>query len=703
MTSTRDGWGADSGSRAEDSAECLLVVGGYRHNADRLNWAVGTARDQIMMSPTLADFFDLRFVDMGVAPVSPTSNDAGVARLVLELTSRPGEAARNFSALLVVDQSATTVERVLRDCQGDQVLADLRVKSHGLASKDDRQQVKSGQQAATPKIDISPKGKWLLEDLAAEICGYAEALLGEFGSGQERGLPTHRLDELEAQAELEHRSVADAAAEAEARAAFEAARAKRERDERERAERERKAERERAERERVERERKAERERLQRERAEFEKRERAELEKKAERERAKDRKSDEAERERRYAEAMSRAAEAERLHAEAPDRRHAESGSHDDVPAKDRDEVPADAEAPASAPSAKEPGQLPPREPRAELQRAAGTLIGALDSGADLLGKFIGRLGAGQDTDQAGSSVGERMLMECRERLQVGDEKGFKARLKALRGYADAEIGEQERQRYQDIVSEGRLLVPGLPLGSSAVSFYEVLIRLAFGLPLSYQGYCAIEGYLAMGGVPGGLPSRPLLEAIDKHGPTDVRVLAITRYQLGLETLDKWFRSSKADKFDVGKLIAAIDGEWDRPGHVDLLYDVTLRYLYERQEHYDPRRVASALGAHGYLAAAALERYPGSRPHQVRVLASFLRAAYPWGLDRSAVAEIFAESAPTRALPVAIYRVLTDPADRPWVARAFARRAFDHLLGSDEIDAETVDNLVRTFVAEARE
>jgi len=114
MTSTRDGRGAGHGSRASDSAKCLLVVGGYVRNVPVLEDVVDEVKDRIDLSPSMVDFFEVRFVDMGVRPEPSADVGPGVARLALEFTSRPGDTARNFSALIVVDSRASAIDRAFR-------------------------------------------------------------------------------------------------------------------------------------------------------------------------------------------------------------------------------------------------------------------------------------------------------------------------------------------------------------------------------------------------------------------------------------------------------------------------------------------------------------------------------------------------------------------------------------------------------------
>lgn len=204
-----DEWDAGLTARAADSSRCLLVVGGYTHNREQLDAVVAEARDRILMSPSLGDFFELRFVDMGSRPETPDDDAAGVARLVFELTSRPGTVARNFSALLFIDQSALVVERVLREFGGNSVLSELSVRFRGIARNDDRTPPVDERMPRTgPRTVMSPKGEWLTtDDLDREVARYAEDLLGDFGTGGEQGLSARRLDELGAEAESRLHSV----------------------------------------------------------------------------------------------------------------------------------------------------------------------------------------------------------------------------------------------------------------------------------------------------------------------------------------------------------------------------------------------------------------------------------------------------------------------------------------------------------------
>lgn len=652
---------------------------------------VAQATERILMSPSLGDFFELRLADMGPLPVHPGDEAAAVARLVLELTSRPGEAARNFSALVVIDRSAVAVDQVLRGCQGDPVLAALKVRFRGMASRDDRPPATPGQgQGTGPEIVISPDGtRWSRDDLVSEISRYAEELLAVFGSGREPGLPAARVDQLGAAAESELRIVVEAATRADFEAAFEQRRAelRREAEEAQRREAE-EAERRPAEFKReAALKRKAELARgteLGRE-AERRELELSELRREAERREAELRR----EVERREAE-LSELRRKLELQQEAELAREGEPGKEAEVTAereaeqadvaRDNPQVPsgnAGTQRPADPAGlpAGPPGQGPQAEPpqtapstektRPAPRSPARALAGALESGANLLPWVRGRP-ASRDAD-----AGPALLLECAARMRAGDKKAFRASISALRIYADAEISDEARRRYRVIVIKDRLLEPALPLGSMAVQFYDVMLRLAYGLPLSYAAYGEVEDLLSVNDEPGQPPHRPLLEAICGAGTPDVQVAAIVRYHLGPEWLTGWFRSGQVD---VGQLIAALAGEWDRPLHVDLLYEVARQYLSGIWGHPDPQAVIAALRAHGYLAVALREHYPQSRRDQVTMLRAFLLAAYPDGLDRPAVTDILAARTLTRALLMAMLRSLADPADGPCTVRLLAGR-----------------------------
>jgi hypothetical protein len=719
MTSAGNTRDAGFGSRAADSAKCLLVVGGYQDNANVLRPVVAAAKERILMSPSLGDFFQLRFVDMG-----PQLSDvsAGVAKLVLELTNRPTEAARNFSALMIIDQSVAAIDRVLRKCEADNTLTELKVRFHGSASNDDR---KHGQELGAKSEIVIAGARRPSEELVGEIVRYATNLLSDFGSGWEPGLPVQRVDQLGVAAQSELRGVVQAAARAEAEASHAARTAEERRAEerlRERdAERQREAERRgKGERKGEERDAVAERQVNLGKDAESSSENAIRLKTEAELKDEAERRAREAElriieahyeakleAQRRELEAELRA---ERARAAALDNREpsvdpelTSAESSGEQPPADSAQPPVDpvdaGSRPADDGASTEAVQADQQGPAPSLaqRNPARTLANLAGSGASRLSRFRGRSGK-QAAPAAGPDEEVTLLLERLARTTNDDPQAFSTSLVRLRARADAPISDRDRQRCRDIVLEYGLLRRDLPLGSSTIQFYDLLLRLVYGLPLDYLAYCEVED-LSRTAESG--PPRALLEAISAGREFDIRVMAIARYRLGPDRLFDWFRR---DRPSIERLISALAGEWARPDHAHVMYELTLRYFQLLRSPYDQYQIRAALRARGYLAAALRSLYPESIAGQVTVLTEFLQAAYPTSLDRLAVTEIFAVGEPTPALVRAVLRLLgSREDDRAWALGLVAGRLVSPLGDTNALDDARKARLVEMLTAEREE
>ncbi len=287
-----------------------------------------------------------------------------------------------------------------------------------------------------------------------------------------------------------------------------------------------------------------------------------------------------------------------------------------------------------------------------------------------------------------------QMLRECAAALWIGDYKRAKDRMSALRAYADGEFTVEDQRRCRDIVTRDRLLRLEPRVGNLGGEFYDLVLRLAFGRPFGYPQYCDVENCLAQFGGTGSLPyHRPVLEAIDRIETPDVRVLALTRYHLGSERLQKWFQSHQVDV--RGLIIALAAGEWPIPDHADIAFTVLGSYLGKLGQEDDRRAAAAALRDNGYLAGALFRRYRKSTAPQVRVLTPILRTAYPQGLDATDIVEVFDVSVSTPALARVALRTLATPRDRFLVIREFTRA-----LGHEEIDALQEERLLDLFMTD---
>jgi hypothetical protein len=169
-----------------DTEGCLLLVAGYSGGALGLAAVTADAARQIVASPALGDFFDVRVADLGPPPVPPANDtnpagtsaeDVAVADSIAadfiadELTKPEAIAGRNYFALVIADRSAQAAERLLAVCDVHPVIGRLPLRRRALAIPGD-------------------------PDPGRELRRYADELLSDFASGNEPGLTPHQLSQL---------------------------------------------------------------------------------------------------------------------------------------------------------------------------------------------------------------------------------------------------------------------------------------------------------------------------------------------------------------------------------------------------------------------------------------------------------------------------------------------------------------------------
>ncbi len=187
----------EPGAGEPDSRGCRLLVASYSDVAPVVRTVTARARDHILQSPTLGDFVDLLFVDLGARPDRQAERDpAGradaVARVVTALTQPSQDADLSYFALLVADRSAAAAARVLASCEADSVIGALPMRCRVLASIDDR----ACDADTAVEVNLPPSGPWRRDDLVAEVQHYAEELLMFFSAGHKRGLTLAELNAL---------------------------------------------------------------------------------------------------------------------------------------------------------------------------------------------------------------------------------------------------------------------------------------------------------------------------------------------------------------------------------------------------------------------------------------------------------------------------------------------------------------------------
>jgi hypothetical protein len=265
--------------------------------------------------------------------------------------------------------------------------------------------------------------------------------------------------------------------------------------------------------------------------------------------------------------------------------------------------------------------------------------------------------------------IGEETLRYCAEHVKLANPTRLRSDIAFLKKFAEGEIGEDWRARYEDLISRLGLLRPGFLIDEKYEGrLYSALLRMGFGTPLSYDAYCRVED--CAGIVPGDTPHRELLVAIVKAGMAEPVVSAVVYWHLRKtdeRKVNKWLVSGQVDAV---KLIDLLAGDWTYPEHARIVCDLTLEYLKRAPEHYQPQQVRRALSQHGFLARALQMRHPDQDQYQVHALYRFLTAAYPQAaatpgqdLSKGAILQILngTGAPPTPALLGAVLMLLHRP------------------------------------------
>jgi hypothetical protein len=294
----------------------------------------------------------------------------------------------------------------------------------------------------------------------------------------------------------------------------------------------------------------------------------------------------------------------------------------------------------------------------------------------------------------------EHALVSCAGKIKDGNPSGLRADIRWLDGQARlADADEAHRARYRALLSEHQLLAPHPELKKLQGDLYAALVALAFGTPVSYDGYCKIERCL---GVERGarLPEA-LLNAIYHAGIADVVATALVLARLDTVDLYAWLKSGAADGIAMINMLAR---SWDHAAHAQVFCDVTLTYLRQFPEHYDRAAVRKALRQRGYLARALAQRYPDNEQYQYFALTGFLTAAYPQGLARPAILQVLSggNNPPTPALFAAVLGLLASPADGSLAAQAYAYGAAT-LLAVDTAESKRLAERVPPVDQERRD
>jgi hypothetical protein len=174
-----------------DLESCLIVVASYAGSAALVESITADAARRVMLSPVLAAFIDLRFVNLGPQP-DHGEHSSALSRITSQLVQPRPSAKRSFFSVVVLDKLATMAEAVLTECAESPFLHELPLRLRGIASIEDRIRISP----RGSKILVSPTGAWHREELVRELRRYADELLYELAGARQEGVGPAKLTKL---------------------------------------------------------------------------------------------------------------------------------------------------------------------------------------------------------------------------------------------------------------------------------------------------------------------------------------------------------------------------------------------------------------------------------------------------------------------------------------------------------------------------
>lgn len=193
---------ADNAGRDNDSSsQCVLVVASYTEKADLVGAQTEIGANRVLMTPTLGDVVEVRFLDLGTRYADPETGwvaTAMLAEYIRDCLAEDDNATAPTSfAVLLVDSSRQTVRRALQDWIQDPMLAAMRVQFSGAATVDDELEPVEGS-ALTRGIATLPVEGLTDGGLARLVVRIAEAMLVEVAGGGRRGVTRSTVCAFEA-------------------------------------------------------------------------------------------------------------------------------------------------------------------------------------------------------------------------------------------------------------------------------------------------------------------------------------------------------------------------------------------------------------------------------------------------------------------------------------------------------------------------
>jgi hypothetical protein len=214
----------------------------------------------------------------------------------------------------------------------------------------------------------------------------------------------------------------------------------------------------------------------------------------------------------------------------------------------------------------------------------------------------------------------------------LDDPGALRGCVKGLREHLGMVKSPREREEYQQIMAEHRLLRAGARADRGVLAeFYDVVLALAFPGVLTYEDYCHIE---SCADAADGALHLSLLLAISRHSLEEHVTYPLIQVLLWL---DKSVTSG--DRPLPGMLVALAAQPSLAPRHAVRVYDL-LREVLEDEADTDPAEVQEALAVHRYLAATMERQLPDARGYQVWILGELIGFAFRRPLGKADVEHI---------------------------------------------------------------
>ena len=270
---------------------------------------------------------------------------------------------------------------------------------------------------------------------------------------------------------------------------------------------------------------------------------------------------------------------------------------------------------------------------------------------ADLL-RMVGNLPRDKPIPETLDELGESLLR--------ADKIAIRNAIKRLRRYLASGPGPADLTDYQRRVHARQLLANDGRLSPQLKGeLYGVLIPVAFGTPLTYMGFCAVEDCA-------GVPLHASLRTALARARLDDPLAWILAREAGPGARsDKWLNELGQHRVPAAAPLEALanavaTGQL-RPAHGPILLDFALRYLMKFSDH----RPGAVLASHDYLTSVCQYIYRENPDAQVSTHRWVLDIAFGAPLSRPAIDAVCA-----RPVTSTLYRAvlgMTDRRDRAYV------------------------------------